>query len=1015
MSGAMPIFSRLCRYAALAIVISASASPLSASLSQEDRLSPLAAGYVERARIMLEQGNYAGVIDQIKHLDTQNINLPAQQRRDCAYLMALALYQRGDANCVEVLRDFAETYPASPQALPARLAAADYFFFAHHFSNALAAYLDIDFSRIPPADRPLYEYRKALSMTRSGLYDEAAPILSELRDNRHFNLAADYYLAYIDYVKGDYKAAYDGFASVSSRITGANPEGIEPEYYMVQMDYARGRFDDVIKAGNTLIQRHPIAELLPEMERIVGLSYFKTGNYSEAARLLERYLSHDDISPSPDAIYALGVIDYDNGRLQQASEKFSRLTDLGNELAQSTCLYLGQIALTENDATGAAIYFEKASKMNWDPDVTEAALFNYLAARTHGGNIPFSSSIPLLSDFLSQYPSSKYAPQVEKYLATAYYNEKDYARALESIRRIPRPNAEDLEVKQKILYELGMEAMANNRPAKAREYLAEAAGISGDPAVRAQAGLWLGDACYALGRYGDAQEAYQTYLRSDPCGDNTTLARYNLGYALLMQDKYDAAGEAFAGALKADPMLPEKMQFDALIRLADTQYYTGKYQIAEKNYTTAIENNSPDADYAWFRRAVMIGLAGDNDRKISELSAMSSKFPGSKWLPNALLEKGQTFAALGNTDKAVGAFEELRKSHNNSGEARKGMLSLAISYMKEGEERKGETTYREIISTWPTSEEAVMANDDLRRYYSSHGGLQEYAAFLKGVPNAPQIDPSEMEKLAFEGAETAFSENGANLTLLEQYIADYPNGRYLSRALLDIASGKYETDKPDDALSALNRLLEARSNSPEAADALLLKGEILERKGISFRREAAEVYRRLEQQGGNDYLAEAFAGIMRTTDNDEERVKYARLVKNSGRLSADMVEEAEFYEASALLESADKDSAISMLSSLASNPKSLSGAKAAVTLGQYYLDNNRPDEAEKILSGFTDAGSPHEYWLARGFIALADVYHTRGKDYLAVEYLRSLQDNYPGKELDIRDMITSRLKKYNKK
>lgn len=1011
----MPIFSRLCRYAALAIVISASASPLSASLSQEDRLSPLAAGYVERARIMLEQGNYAGVIDQIKHLDTQNINLPAQQRRDCAYLMALALYQRGDANCVEVLRDFAETYPASPQALPARLAAADYFFFAHHFSNALAAYLDIDFSRIPPADRPLYEYRKALSMTRSGLYDEAAPILSELRDNRHFNLAADYYLAYIDYVKGDYKAAYDGFASVSSRITGANPEGIEPEYYMVQMDYARGRFDDVIKAGNTLIQRHPIAELLPEMERIVGLSYFKTGNYSEAARLLERYLSHDDISPSPDAIYALGVIDYDNGRLQQASEKFSRLTDLGNELAQSTCLYLGQIALTENDATGAAIYFEKASKMNWDPDVTEAALFNYLAARTHGGNIPFSSSIPLLSDFLSQYPSSKYAPQVEKYLATAYYNEKDYARALESIRRIPRPNAEDLEVKQKILYELGMEAMANNRPAKAREYLAEAAGISGDPAVRAQAGLWLGDACYALGRYGDAQEAYQTYLRSDPCGDNTTLARYNLGYALLMQDKYDAAGEAFAGALKADPMLPEKMQFDALIRLADTQYYTGKYKIAEKNYTTAIENNSPDADYAWFRRAVMIGLAGDNDRKISELSAMSSKFPGSKWLPNALLEKGQTFAALGNTDKAVGAFEELRKSHNNSGEARKGMLSLAISYMKEGEERKGETTYREIISTWPTSEEAVMANDDLRRYYSSHGGLQEYAAFLKGVPNAPQIDPSEMEKLAFEGAETAFSENGANLTLLEQYIADYPNGRYLSRALLDIASGKYETDKPDDALSALNRLLEARSNSPEAADALLLKGEILERKGISFRREAAEVYRRLEQQGGNDYLAEAFAGIMRTTDNDEERVKYARLVKNSGRLSADMVEEAEFYEASALLESADKDSAISMLSSLASNPKSLSGAKAAVTLGQYYLDNNRPDEAEKILSGFTDAGSPHEYWLARGFIALADVYHTRGKDYLAVEYLRSLQDNYPGKELDIRDMITSRLKKYNKK
>ena len=100
------------------------------------------------------------------------------------------------------------------------------------------------------------------------------------------------------------------------------------------------------------------------------------------------------------------------------------------------------------------------------------------------------------------------------------------------------------------------------------------------------------------------------------------------------------------------------------------------------------------------------------------------------------------------------------------------------------------------------------------------------------------------------------------------------------------------------------------------------------------------------------------------------------------------------------------------LSRIASNPKSLSGAKAAVELGQYYIEKGNVNNAEKVLTAFTEAGSPHEYWLARGFIALADVYHMRNKDYLAAEYLKSLRDNYPGGEADIQEMITTRLKKW---
>ncbi len=91
----------------------------------------------------------------------------------------------------------------------------------------------------------------------------------------------------------------------------------------------------------------------------------------------------------------------------------------------------------------------------------------------------------------------------------------------------------------------------------------------------------------------------------------------------------------------------------------------------------------------------------------------------------------------------------------------------------------------------------------------------------------------------------------------------------------------------------------------------------------------------------------------------------------------------------------------------------LSGAKAAVELGDWYLKQGDTKKALSTLGAFTDAGSVHSYWLARGYISLADAYHADGNDYLAVEYLKSLRDNYPGDESDIADAIAAKIKEYS--
>lgn len=986
--------------------------PVAAQVSASpERFSPLAQGYIERARTMLDAGNYPGVIDQLSQLHTQGEILSQAEEEQYVYMLSQAYYERGDSECLALLRAFAREYPASPLALKARLSIANYYFYHHQWQDALAEYDAVDYSRLNRADLPLYSYRRALTLIKTGHYPEAKAMLRNIASDRQYQDAYTFYSAYLDYIEGNYDKAYDLFSKVRS-----GEKGLQAEYYLTQIDFSRGEYSTVIDRAPRLLNNITDPELAPELNRITGLSYFKSGDYIRARNYLNRYVSTPELTPAPDAVYALAVADYNDGDLEKAAERFSTLTELGNDLAQSAWLYLGQCDVKTGNDDAAAMAFEKAARMDQDREVSETALYNYVAAVTRGGKVPFSSSVDLLEGFIKLYPRSEYTPKVEEYLATAYYNESNYTKALESINKIARPSSSVLAAKQKVLYELGIEALTNGRATDAADYLKQSIKLaSHDRKLATQAQLWLGDAEYSLGNYRAASTAYSTFLKTEANSSNRTLALYDLAYSEYMQEKYSAAASEFAKATEAKPALPQTLFADALIRLADCRYYIGDYKGAQTCYKRALDEGTSDADYAAYRHAVMRGLAGDIKGKLSELNDMQSRYPESKWMPNALLEKALTYEALDNGTKAAEAFSELASSYPRSAQARKAMINLAISYAKGGKMDKATESYKEIIRTWPSSEEASIANDDLKKYYASKGALQEYAAFLRTVPEAKQLDAGEMEQLAFDGAETAYADNASNITLLRNYVRDYPDGKYLAQALLDIAYSLRNDEKFEEAEEILSRLVSERPHSTQYPEALLMKAEILEYDIPERKNDAAPIYKELEKAGETDFIADACAGVARTSANPSERLEYARKARTSGGIQAETAEEMRLIEANALMSMNRDEEAISILEALAANPAGEAGAKAAVELGRYYLGQKEFDKAEKAMLEFTEAGTPHQFLLAQGFIILADAYQGLGKSYLAKEYLQSLKENYPGSEKEIIDCINSRLKALNSK
>lgn len=1003
---------------------------VSASVPYVESLQSVdACGYLQRARYMVENCNYVGALDQLREFTELSDKLKSEREcEEAVYLTALSHYELGNSQCVRMLKEFAATYPSSEYALECKLKVGDYYFFVGDFAFALENYSEIDLSVLDMADNATYSYRKAFSLIKTGQFDEARKLFILLKQNSFYGNASQFYLAYLDYLNEDYEAALVGFrnvesgsASSASSIKSVNreyiPTGLEAGYYIAQIEFKQGKYSDVVKNGRSLLAKQPVAELIPEINRIIGESYYHLGEEESAYVFLSNYFADKTVAHNASACYIMGVIEYNRGDYEEAMSYCSQLTEEVSSRGQSANLYLGQCAMRQGNNSVAAIYFEKAYRIGYDKKVSETALYNYAVARIEGGTVPFGSSTVILEDFAKTFPTSQYAPIVDEYLAIAYYNEKSYEKALNSLNRISNPSGNVLKTKQIILYELGVEAYANAHYQLAAERMVAVEKMSFyDRQLAHQALLWLGDAYYAQGDYSLA-ESYYTQFTNNRLADelNRWLAYYNLGYSQYMQNKFKPARQSFEKSIAVPSMLTRQILTDAMVRIADCDYYMGNFSKARTEYANVIKQDKNHADYATMQHANMRGFLKNNAVKIAELDAMISEYPNSIWLPTAMLEKAQTCIEMGNTPEAITAFEVLVDKYPHSADAREGLLQMAIALANTGERESAEKAYKEVIMRWPSSEQAESANDDLRRIYAASGELDEYAMFLLSIPNAPRLNEDQKERLSFEAAENDIVTDENNIAKMEKYVEQYPNGRYLANALYYLIDYNFTKGDYEKAVGYIDELLTRRSDSQFVSGALLQKAKIMEMPSFGTPQAAMQVYLQLEQRGDADYMAEAYAGVMRNTNLSEQQLEYADKLLSLPGLSADEVEVATYHRGKALFAMSRDEEAIGEFEKLIANLKSEYGSRAAVELGVYYITVSEYDKAEKLLTEFVDNASPsHQYWLARGFVALADLYYAKGDTLLAVEYIDSLKANYPGNEADIFEMINQRLNEWKR-
>lgn len=985
------------------ILVIAVATTICSSASLAEINSPVPSGYIARAERMLNEGNYNGVLDQTRHAMASSKITPDESAH-ADYLRCKALLQLNDKSAPAAMRQFIDKHKGETLAAEATMALGDYYFHNAKYAEAHAVYTEISPERFNGADADNLLFRDGYSMLRIGETDLAESKFNALAKSKAYASASRFYRGYVAYNRQDYEQARNLLTSVDS------PAELKTKasYYLTQIDFLDGNYKKVANECGALLADNSVAEFRNEILRLRGESYYHLGNEAAALKALREYADKEE-NPQPSALYILGVSEYRSGDYGAAIAHLGKVVGEHNTIGQSAYLHIGQSCLKIGRKDAAVMAFEKAYRMDFDRNVSETAFYNYAVAQIDGGRAPFGSSVAIFEDFLRNYPKSSYASDVEEYIVTGYMLDNDYENALRSINRVDNPSDKILAAKQRVLFTLGTREVATGNITSALSRFTQAKAIGqGDPITRNECNLWIGDCLYRQNRFSDAAKAFTDYLGNNPTKSNVAIANYNLGYSQFKLGNYREAASAYKKALAVNSATTKA---DIYNRLGDCDRQTRNFTSALANYNKAIAADASQGDYSLLQKASVFDNTSRQNDAIATVDSLIEKYPHSALIPDALLLKAECYSALKNNAKTISTYDLLVKNYASTAQGRNALLQRAIAHHNAGENARALADYKKVVADYPTSDEAKVAVDDMKRIFADSGNLDELAKIVDTIPNAPKLEKSEMEQLAFDAAERAFINNGSTQRLTD-YLEQYENGEHTAKALSYLA--KSATMKGDNtkALKFANRLVDEYPDADVTEDALALKGKLLTAKG-DFR-QALTAYSTLAAKTKSAALAnkaqlECLRLDSKLADN-KDAISVADKLLISTATPAEALSEVRYLRAKALYNTNHTEEANAEYQLLSRDLNDYYGAASAVELAQHQYDNKAFAKAEATAGKVIDSNTPHIYWIARATIVLSDALRGMKRTFEADEYIRNLRDNYPNSEPDIRDAINERLK-----
>ena len=913
---------------------------------------------------------------------------------------AICAYNLQHNNTESLLLEFIDEYSQDNSVNLANFYLARWYFLKRNYNKSLKALEQTDLYLLSAKDQIEYNYRKGYCLFNSDQKNEAKKYFFEVRNvESDFKSQATYYYAHIAYEEGHLQTALTDFVKLKD---DQYYSAIVP-FYIIQIYYLQQDYNQILALAPELYEKSG-EKRKPEIKRILAEAYYYRNDYTEALKHMTVFMQSKDVKPTRADHYLMGYSAYQTGDYTRALNHLKNVTSVTDTLGQNAYFVIADSYLKGNQKQYASTAFYEAFKMNIDEDVTQEALFNYAKLQYEFSTNPFQSAIASFEEYVNTYPNSPRIDEVNEYLLTIYQTTKNYRAAIASLEKIKVKNHKLLAAYQQLAHFRGIELFNNGNFQEAITHFDKSLKHDFDSRTNAYNHYWKGEAFYNLKKYSEAIKSFNDFQTSK--GSFGTVeyvkAYYSIGYSYFKRKDFANALIAFRKLLSDTKLISgDPIVGDAFNRAGDCFYMTREFNRAIEMYTKAIELNVLDVDYALYQKSMAMGAVGRMSDKKDVLVDLMGRFPKSKYNDDAIYELANAYVAINDLPKAVENYNKLISTHPKSKNIRAAKLKLGLAYYNMSQDDLALSTLKKVVEEYPGTEESKDALKNIRNIYVDNNNVDEFFAYVKNIPTAT-VSSSEQDSLTFRVVENRFLEDDCAKAKrgADDYIQKFPQGYFILKAYYYKAECEFKSGNTDEALRAYEHIIKNFPNSNYQERALLVSADILYQKKEYAK--AADYYARLQPIASNQTLITgAITGKMRANYNIQnylEAIKAAEELQVREKISDQLMEESSLIILRSALLTNKNEMAKTQAQKLLKN-KNEAAAEAYYALSEIMFKEGKFDESEKRIFDLLSSGSPYEYWLAKSYILLGDIYVEKGNLFQAKHTYKSIIDNYEGQDL----------------
>ena len=971
------------------------------------------------AATLLNNGQYVAAAEQYRLIEQSRLKTENQPqfeselsllKENAKYYQALCALELGNDDAISMFLRFIKEHPENPLAKLAYFQIGKSYSKKQKYNDALIWFNKISDNELNGKELIEYKFRKGYAYFETGDYKQAQELFSEVKDKQSpYSEDATYYFAYIAYLNKDYHVALVNFEKLknSKKYENSYP------YYITAVYFLDKRYDDVISYAvpilNTTKQQNET-----EMLRIVGASYFAKADYANAVKYYSRFQSGDlGRTQNTQDDYQIGYAYYKTGNNKKAAVELEKLVNKNDVYSQNGNYTLGTIFLKQNNKQGARTAFQVASKLDFDKQLQEDALYEY-AKLSYELNFN-NQALEAERLYLRNYPRSKRTDEVKTLLGETLLNTKNYKEAVEILEPIVNNTPTAAEAYQKVTYYRGLEFYNERAFENAIGIFLRSLKHPRDEKIVALTTYWLAEAMYEVRKYGESVEQFEAFL-DNPEAKQTgvyNFAFYGLGYAAFGAEQYSKAANYFERFLTTHPA-DRNTENDAIARLADSYFVLKNYSAALSYYDKLRASGSKSQDYALFQRGMIQGLQSAPDAKISTMNDVLTRYPNSDFADDAAFEIAYTYFLKNEGDKAKSDLQNLIQKYPRSSYIPRALVTTGLIDYNNNQDDQAVESFKKVVQTYPSSDEAKQALKQIEKIYTDKGDAQTFISYASTTPIG-NYSAAEQESIMATAANNLYLKGdwSGTVAAVSAYYDKAKRPIYDKQMRFIRAQSLVNLNRPNEAVADYNVILNDWTSAYTEKSLISMSKLYMAQQRYN---EAVVFLKRLETN--SEYKADYNFAVNNLLicyaqmEMSDDVLHYAQLVRDNEKSSEEDKFKTGLFAGKAYLDKGDTTAAVKEFNYTVANTKTVAAAEAKYNIAEVENRKRNYKASLNTATELTQKLDRYDYWVAKALILMADDYVGLKNTYQAKATLQSIIDGYKGND-DIVPTAKAKLEKLN--